>query len=136
MFAISPDSVGFVPFVEDPVPVYRALDVVLHASTQPEPFGLTVVEAMACGRAVVVSAAGGAAELFTDGVDALGVAARERRSARIGGRTARFRSRISAHNSARGPRHRHRALRREPLRGAVVSGLPIGRWFLIVSHDC
>jgi glycosyltransferase involved in cell wall biosynthesis len=33
-----------------------------------------VAEAMACGRAVTVSAAGGAAELFTDGVDALGVA--------------------------------------------------------------
>lgn len=65
--------VGFVPFAADPVPVYRSLDVAVHASTQPEPFGLTVVEAMACGRAVVVSAAGGAAELFTDGVDALGV---------------------------------------------------------------
>jgi glycosyltransferase involved in cell wall biosynthesis len=65
--------VAFVPFASDPVPVYRALDVVLHASTQPEPFGLTVVEAMACGRAVVVSAAGGAAELFTDDRDALGV---------------------------------------------------------------
>jgi glycosyltransferase involved in cell wall biosynthesis len=50
--------VGFVPFAADPAPVYRALDVVLHASTQPEPFGLTVAEAMACGRAVVVSAAG------------------------------------------------------------------------------
>jgi glycosyltransferase involved in cell wall biosynthesis len=66
-------SVGFVPFLDDPAPAYRALDVVLHASTQPEPLGLTVVEAMACGRAVVVSAAGGAAELFTDGVDALGI---------------------------------------------------------------
>ncbi len=67
------DRVAFVPFAGDPVPVYRSLDVVLHASTRPEPFGLTVAEAMACGRAVVVSAAGGAAELFTDGVDALGV---------------------------------------------------------------
>jgi len=65
--------VGFVKFVEDPAPVYRALDVVLHASTNPEPFGLTVAEAMACGRAAVVSKSGGAAELFTDGVDALGI---------------------------------------------------------------
>ena len=68
------ERVGFVPFGADPAPVYRALDVVLHASTQPEPFGLTVAEAMACGRAVIVSSAGGAAELFTDGIDALGVA--------------------------------------------------------------
>ena len=66
------DRVAFVPFADDPVPVYRALDVMVHASTQPEPFGLTVAEAMACGRAVVVSAAGGAAELFTDDEDALG----------------------------------------------------------------
>src|SRR4029079_2543965 len=65
---------GFIPFTDDPVPIYRALDIVLHASTQPEPFGLTVAEAMACGRATIVSAAGGAAELFTDGLDAFGVA--------------------------------------------------------------
>jgi glycosyltransferase involved in cell wall biosynthesis len=66
--------VGFVPFQDEPVEVYRALDVVVHASTQPEPFGRTIVEAMACGRAVIVANAGGAAELFTDGVDAVGVA--------------------------------------------------------------
>jgi glycosyltransferase involved in cell wall biosynthesis len=65
--------IGFIPFAKDPVPIYRALDVVLHASTQPEPFGLTVAEAMACGRATVVSAAGGASELFNDGIDALGI---------------------------------------------------------------
>lgn len=64
--------VGFVPFQPDPADVYRMLDVVVHASTRPEPFGLTIAEAMSCGRAVVVSAAGGAAELFTDGVDAVG----------------------------------------------------------------
>jgi glycosyltransferase involved in cell wall biosynthesis len=64
---------GFVPFQQDPAPVYRALDVVTHASTLPEPFGLTIAEAMACGRAVVVSRAGGAAELFTPARDAVGV---------------------------------------------------------------
>jgi glycosyltransferase involved in cell wall biosynthesis len=67
------DCLGLVAFQSDPSPVYRALDVVVHASTQPEPFGLTIVEAMACGRAVVVSQAGGAAELFTHERDALGV---------------------------------------------------------------
>lgn len=64
---------GLVPFQRELPPVYRVLDVVVHASTRPEPFGRTIVEAMACGRAVIVSAAGGAAELFTDGRDALGV---------------------------------------------------------------
>lgn len=66
------DRVGFVPFQDDPADVYRMLDVVVHASTRPEPFGLTIVEAMACGRAVVVAAAGGALELFEEGETAIG----------------------------------------------------------------
>jgi glycosyltransferase involved in cell wall biosynthesis len=65
--------VGFIDFQKDPAPIYRALDVVVHASTQPEPFGLTIAEAMACSRPVIVSQAGGAAELFTGDVDGLGV---------------------------------------------------------------
>jgi glycosyltransferase involved in cell wall biosynthesis len=65
--------VGFVPFQADPANVYRSLDVMVHASTQPEPFGLTIVEAMACGRAVIVARAGGAAELFDSDIDAIGV---------------------------------------------------------------
>ncbi|GAC1465118.1 MAG: hypothetical protein NVSMB9_04410 [Isosphaeraceae bacterium] len=64
--------VGFVGHQADPVAIFRALDVVVHASTRPEPFGRVIVEAMACGRAVVVSPAGGVAELFDDGISALG----------------------------------------------------------------
>ena len=63
--------VGFIPFQSEPAPIYRALDGVVHASTRPEPFGMTIVEAMSCARAVVVSAAGGAAELVRPGHDAL-----------------------------------------------------------------
>ena len=66
--------VGFTGFVDDSAAAMRALDVVVHASTQPEPFGLVIAEAMACGRAVVASAAGGAAEIASHGVDALCVA--------------------------------------------------------------
>jgi glycosyltransferase involved in cell wall biosynthesis len=65
--------VGFIGFQERVAPIYRALDVVVHASTQPEPFGLTIAEAMACARPVIVSRAGGAAELFTHDYDAVGV---------------------------------------------------------------
>ncbi len=65
---------GFIGFQQNPADVYRGLDVVVHASTRPEPFGLTIIEAMACARAVIVSEAGGAAELFTHDHDALGVA--------------------------------------------------------------
>jgi glycosyltransferase involved in cell wall biosynthesis len=63
--------IGFVPFQERPVEIYRALDVVVHASTRPEPFGRTIVEAMACGRAVVASLAGGVPELIRPGIDAV-----------------------------------------------------------------
>jgi glycosyltransferase involved in cell wall biosynthesis len=63
--------VGFTGFVDDAAAAMRALDIVVHASTQPEPFGLVIAEAMACGRAVVVSRGGGAAEIVTPGEDAL-----------------------------------------------------------------
>lgn len=66
------DRVGWIGFQSDPVWIYQSLDVVVHASTRPEPFGLTIVEAMACGRAVIVSNSGGAAELFTPMHDAVG----------------------------------------------------------------
>jgi glycosyltransferase involved in cell wall biosynthesis len=60
------DRVGLVGFQPDTAPVYRALDVVVHASTSPEPFGLVIAEAMACGRAVIASAEGGAIEVAGD----------------------------------------------------------------------
>jgi glycosyltransferase involved in cell wall biosynthesis len=63
-------KVGFTGFLPA-APAMRALDVVVHASTRPEPFGLAIAEAMACGRAVVVSAAGGAAEIIEPEHDAL-----------------------------------------------------------------
>jgi len=65
------ERVGFTGFLKETAPAMRALDIVVHASTEPEPFGLVIAEAMACGRAVIVSAAGGAAEIIEDGVDAL-----------------------------------------------------------------
>jgi glycosyltransferase involved in cell wall biosynthesis len=46
-------------------------DVLVHASTVPEPFGQVIVEGMAAGLPVVASAAGGPAEIITDGVDGL-----------------------------------------------------------------
>jgi glycosyltransferase involved in cell wall biosynthesis len=63
--------VGFTGLVDRIQAAMRALDIVVHASTAREPFGLVIAEAMACGRAVVVSHAGGAAELVTPDVDAL-----------------------------------------------------------------
>lgn len=65
------ETIAFTGVVADMAPVFRALDVVVHASTLPEPFGLAIAEAMACGRPVVVSAGGGAAEIVRAGEDAL-----------------------------------------------------------------
>jgi len=63
--------VGFTGFLRDIPSVMRSLDIVVHASTQPEPFGMVIIEAMACGRAVIVSASGGSRELFVAGQEAL-----------------------------------------------------------------
>lgn len=64
-------KVGFTGFLEDVPAALRSLDIVVHASTQPEPFGLVIVEGMAVGKAVISSNTGGAAELVQDRVDAL-----------------------------------------------------------------
>jgi glycosyltransferase involved in cell wall biosynthesis len=68
------ERVGFTGALDDMPAAYRALDIVVHASTRPEPFGLVIAEAMACGRAVVAAPAGGAGELFVDGVNAIAAA--------------------------------------------------------------
>jgi glycosyltransferase involved in cell wall biosynthesis len=65
-------KVGFTGFLAEPACAMRALDIVVHASTQPEPFGLVIAEGMACGRAVIASDAGGAAEVFETDINALG----------------------------------------------------------------
>lgn len=57
------NRVVFTGFLNDIASAMRSLDIVVHASTSPEPFGLVIVEAMACGKPVVVSSAGGAAEI-------------------------------------------------------------------------
>jgi glycosyltransferase involved in cell wall biosynthesis len=60
-------SIGFTGRVADVPAAMRSLDVVVHASTDPEPFGLVIAEAMACGRPIVVSRAGGAEEIAQAG---------------------------------------------------------------------
>jgi glycosyltransferase involved in cell wall biosynthesis len=65
------EKVGFTGLVEEPAAALRALDIVVHASTQPEPFGLVVAEAMACGRAVIASLAGGVTEIIDPSINGL-----------------------------------------------------------------
>jgi glycosyltransferase involved in cell wall biosynthesis len=61
------EDFGLVPFQAEPSRVYRGLDVVVHASTRPEPFGRTIIEGMASGRAVIAADAGAAPELVAPG---------------------------------------------------------------------
>lgn len=63
--------VTFRGHVDDVPSELAELDVLVHASTVPEPFGLTVLEGMAAGLPVVASAAGGPAEIIRDGVDGI-----------------------------------------------------------------
>lgn len=56
------------PGYVDPIePVMGALDVLVHASRLPEPFGRVIVEAMAAGTPVVASRAGAGPELVAPG---------------------------------------------------------------------
>jgi glycosyltransferase involved in cell wall biosynthesis len=62
-------NAGLVKFVDNTASVYPSLDIVIHASTRPEPFGLTIAEAMACARPVIAAHAGGVPELVAHGQD-------------------------------------------------------------------
>jgi glycosyltransferase involved in cell wall biosynthesis len=57
--------------VDDVAEIYRAADIVVHASVVPEPFGQVVVEALAAGVAVIATDAGGPAEILTHDRDGL-----------------------------------------------------------------
>jgi glycosyltransferase involved in cell wall biosynthesis len=63
------DRVEFRGFRTDVRAELAELDVLVHASVQPEPFGQVVVEGMAAGLAVVATDAGGPAEIIDSGHD-------------------------------------------------------------------
>lgn len=66
------DHVTFVGHRSDILQFYRLAEIVCHMSSQPEPFGRTLTEALACGTKVVAFDRGGAAEslsaCFPDGL--------------------------------------------------------------------
>lgn len=65
--------VSLLPFQKEPAAVMRGLDLVVHASSKPEPFGRVIAEAQACGRAVAAVGSGGSAEVFEDGRTGLAI---------------------------------------------------------------
>ncbi len=65
------DRVRFLGFQTDPDAMYAGLDVVVHSSIEPEPFGLVITEAMAYGIPVIASSRGAGPEIVTEGADGL-----------------------------------------------------------------
>jgi glycosyltransferase involved in cell wall biosynthesis len=65
------ERVWFAGHQDDVYPFYDAADVVVHASEEPEPFGLVLVEAMALGKPLVATAAGGPLEIVEAGSSGL-----------------------------------------------------------------
>ena len=65
------DRVQFLGFRSDVPAILRDLDIFVHASTTPEPFGQVVIEAMAEGVPVIASDGGGVREIIEEGVSGL-----------------------------------------------------------------
>ena len=60
-------QIEFRGFKEDVWEELAELDMLVHCSITPEPFGQVVLEGLAAGLPVVAAAAGGPAEIITDG---------------------------------------------------------------------
>ena len=65
------DRVSFLGHQEDMSSFYQSIDVFIHASLTPEPFGLVIAEAMAHGCLVIGKAEGGARDFLLPGLTAL-----------------------------------------------------------------
>jgi glycosyltransferase involved in cell wall biosynthesis len=65
------DRVRLLGFRQDVPRLLGAVDLVVHPSVEPEPFGRTILEAMLAGKPVVAARGGGADELIVDQVTGL-----------------------------------------------------------------
>lgn len=63
------DRIRFLGHVSDMRLVYSTLDVAVHTSIRPEPFGLVITEAMGYEIPIVAANAGGPLDIIEDGVD-------------------------------------------------------------------
>jgi glycosyltransferase involved in cell wall biosynthesis len=61
------DRVHFLGFRSDVPALMKAVDVIVHSSTAPEPFGRVIVEGMLAKRPVIATSAGGAPEILRNG---------------------------------------------------------------------
>ncbi len=65
------DRVHFLGFRDDVPRLMKMMDVVVHCSTAPEPFGRVIVEGMLAKKPVIAANAGGAREIVSDGENGL-----------------------------------------------------------------
>ena len=63
------DRVIMTGYVKDVGSMYDIVDVCVHTSIEPEPFGLVIIEAMANGIPVIASDLGAPKEIITDGIN-------------------------------------------------------------------
>jgi glycosyltransferase involved in cell wall biosynthesis len=63
--------ISLLDFHEDIWPIWSAIDICCVPSTEPEPFGMVALEAMAVGKAVVAANHGGLPEIVDDGTTGL-----------------------------------------------------------------
>ena len=56
-------------FRDDIPKLMKACDIIVHTSTEPEPFGRVIVEGQLAQKPVIASAAGGALEIVNDGIN-------------------------------------------------------------------
>jgi glycosyltransferase involved in cell wall biosynthesis len=62
------DRLRFIGFQADVLPYLEAVDVVVHCSISPEPFGRVIVEAQLAGKPVIATKGGGPSEIIEDRV--------------------------------------------------------------------
>jgi len=58
-----PERIHFLGHCDDVAPVLADVDILVHCPLSPEPFGLALVEAMAMGKPVIATDAGGPSEI-------------------------------------------------------------------------
>jgi glycosyltransferase involved in cell wall biosynthesis len=99
------DRVKFLGFLTDVPAALADLDVLVHASVIPEPFGQVIVEGMAMGLPVLAADKGGPAEIINSGFDGVLYPAGDIRELarlmRLMAETPSLRSRLGAHSRAR-----------------------------------
>ena len=65
------DRISFTGHRNDIHKILYLLDVVVHASSNPEPFGLVIIEGMAAKKPVIATAAGGVLDIIEDKVNGI-----------------------------------------------------------------